>query len=190
MNIMKKIKLILIVTLLCVSLYASDNSFRTQAVKWLEQHNISREAIVIIISMLPIIELRGAIPISIFVFKFGWIKSAILSILGNMLPIPFVLLLMDAFVALLRKTKIGRKFTDWLFKRTRRKGKVIEKYKATGLAIFVGIPLPGTGGWTGAFAANIFGLKFFKSLLFIFLGVLLSAVIVTILCQMGVFVFA
>lgn len=187
--IMKKIKLVILALLISACLSATEHSFRTQAVNWMELHNISQEGIVVLISMLPIIELRGAIPVGIFMFHFSWFKSALLSIIGNMLPIPFVLLLMDGFVSIVRRTKLGCKFTDWLFARTRRKGKVIEKYKAVGLTIFVGIPLPGTGGWTGAFAANIFGIRFWKSLLFIFLGVLLSAVIVTILCQMGLIIF-
>jgi len=96
---------------------------------------------------------------------------------------------MDGVVAIIRKTKTGCRFTDWLFNRTRKRGRIIERYKSAGLAIFVGIPLPGTGGWTGAFAANIFGLKFWKSLLFIFLGVLLAAIAVTLLCQTGIIVF-
>jgi uncharacterized membrane protein len=105
-----------------------------------------------------------------------------------MIPIPFALLFWESLVVLLRKTKRGTRFIDWLYKRTKSKSKVIEEYEAIGLAIFVGIPLPGTGAWTGAFAANIFGLRFWKSLFYIFLGVLLAAAAVTILCQMGIIV--
>ncbi|HPS39995.1 MAG TPA: small multi-drug export protein, partial [Candidatus Cloacimonadota bacterium] len=100
-------------------------------------------------------------------------------------PIPLILLCMDGFFRLISKSRLGKRFTDWLFARTRRKGKSIEKYEALGLAIFVGIPLPGTGAWTGAFAANIFGIRFWRSLLFIFIGVLMAACVVTPLTLMG-----
>ena len=135
--------------------------------------------------MLPVIELRGAIPVGMFLFKFSWLKAALLSIAGNMIPIPFVLLFWESIVIVLQKSRRGNKFVQWLYTRTKSRSKVIEEYEAIGLAIFVGIPLPGTGAWTGAFAANIFGLKFWKSLLYIFLGVLLAACAVTILCQAG-----
>lgn len=161
---------------------------RSDTVQWLERYNLSREWIVLIISMLPIIELRGAIPVGIFMFGFSWQKAALLSIAGNMIPIPFILLFMEGIVKLLRRSRHGRSFTDWLFRRTRKKSDLIEKYEAAGLVLFVGIPLPGTGGWTGAFAAYLFGLKFWKSLLYIFVGVLLAAVAVTALCQTGVIV--
>lgn len=186
---MKKIfYLIPIITLLIMPIYA-DTGFRATTIQWLEKHNFSAELIVIIISMLPIIELRGAIPVGIFLFNFTWYKAALLSVIGNMLPIPFVLLFMEAVIRLMRKFRLGRKLTDWLFNRTRKRGKIIERYKSAGLMIFVGIPLPGTGGWTGAMAANIFGLKFWRSLLFIFFGVLLAGVAVTILCQTGLIIF-
>lgn len=181
----KKLIILFILLMVVLSLQAS---VRTDTIDWLKRHNISQEWIVIIISMLPVIELRGAIPVGIFMFKFGWLKAAMLSVFGNMIPIPFVLLFMDGFVAIVRKTKLGCSLTDWLFKRTRNKSKIIEKYEAAGLIIFVGIPLPGTGGWTGAFAANIFGLKFWKSMLYILVGVLLAAIVVTLLCQTGVII--
>lgn len=178
-------KRIVVLTILLVVALSLQAGIRSDVVQWLERYNLSQEAIVVIISMLPIIELRGAIPVGIFMFGFSWQKAAVLSIIGNMLPIPFILIFMNAIVALLRKTKAGRSFTDWLFKRTRKKSKIIERYETAGLVFFVGIPLPGTGGWTGSFAAYLFGLKFWKALLFIFIGVLLAAVAVTLLCQTG-----
>lgn len=181
----KKIYILIIIMLIAVSLQAG---IRADTVQWLERHNLSQEWIVLIISMLPIIELRGAIPVGIFMFGFSWQKAVLLSIIGNMIPIPFILIFINGIVNLLRKIKAGRNFTDWLFKRTRKKSDLIEKYETAGLVLFVGIPLPGTGGWTGAFAAYLFGLKFWKSLLYIFIGVLLAAVAVTALCQTGVIV--
>jgi len=183
----KKIIVLLLVLLYILNLPAKPG-IRSETVEWLIKHDISPELTVMIIATLPVVELRGAIPVGIFFFNFHWTKAAVLSIVGNMIPIPLILLFMDAFVILLRKSRLGRRFTDWLFHRTRHKGKIIERYEALGLSIFVGIPLPGTGGWTGAFAANIFGLNFWKSLLFIFIGVLLAAAAIVILCQTGLIV--
>lgn len=178
-----KTALILMLAMAFSPLFASATAEKTVA--WLAGYGLSPVAIIIIISMLPIIELRGSIPIAILFFKMPWQEAVLLSVVGNMIPIPLILLLMDWFFALISKNKTGAKLTNWLFARTRRKGKQIEKYEALGLAIFVGIPLPGTGAWTGAFAANIFGIKFWRSLLFIFVGVLMAAAIVTTLSLMG-----
>ncbi len=185
---MRKLALIILMLMCFTLVLNAQNAFQTRTIDWLARNHISPEGIVLIISTLPVIELRGSIPVGMFMFHFSWYKAALLSIFGNMIPIPFVLLLWFKAMAMLRKTKTGFKMTDWLYKRTKRKGQLIEKYKAAGLAIFVGIPLPGTGAWTGAFAAEIFGLQFWKSLLYIFLGVLMAAAAVTLLCQMGVIV--
>ncbi len=80
--------------------------------------------------MIPIIELRGSIPIAIMLFNLPWPEAVLLSIMGNMIPIPFILLLMNWFFALIGRSKTGARFTHWLFARTRRKGKSIEKYEA------------------------------------------------------------
>ncbi len=178
-----KLVLPIMLVLLCTPLLASSLADKTVAK--LAEFGFSPALIVVIISMIPIIELRGSIPIAILLFKLSWPEAVLLSVLGNMIPIPLILLLMDWFFAWLSKSRTGAKFTRWLFARTRRKGKSIEKYEAIGLAIFVGIPLPGTGAWTGAFAANIFGIRFWRSMLFIFFGVLMAAAIVTALSLMG-----
>ena len=183
----KRLIILVLILLLAWNLFAATSG-RNKTVDWLARHNISPEWTVVIISTLPIFELRGSIPVGMFLFKFGWLKASLLSVTGNMLPIPLVLLFWESIVILLRKSKGGNRFIDWLYKRTKSKSQVIERYEAIGLAIFVGIPLPGTGAWTGAFAANIFGLRFWKSLFYIFLGVLLAACAVTILCQTGVII--
>lgn len=182
----KQVKILVLLTLIVLMvqpLFA--NAVADKTVAWLMEKGLSPQWIVLIISMLPIIELRGSIPVAILLFKMSWLQAITLSLIGNMLPIPFILLFMDGFFIMLSKNKHGSRFTEWLFARTRRKGKSIEKYEALGLALFVGIPLPGTGAWTGAFAANIFGIKFWRSLLFIFIGVLLAAAIVLSLSLMG-----
>jgi uncharacterized membrane protein len=185
-NLSKYLKSALLLILLLIiiqPLFA--NALADKTVFWLKSNGFSPVLIVLIISMIPIIELRGSIPIAILLFKMPWPEAVLLSVLGNMIPIPFILLLMDWFFALISRSQWGARFTSWIFARTRRKGKAIERYEAIGLTIFVGIPLPGTGAWTGAFAANIFGISFWKSMLYIFIGVLIAAVIVTALSLMG-----
>jgi len=186
--IMRKITIIILILLSFAVCIQAKSNFQAKTIDWLAQYHISPEGIVIIIAALPIFELRGAIPVGMFLFKFSWVKAVLLSVGGNLIPIPFVLLFWFKLMEKIHSTKLGFKMTDWMYRRTKRNGKLIERYKAAGLAIFVGIPLPGTGAWTGALAAEIFGLKFWKSLLYIYLGVLMAAVIVTTLCMMGVIV--
>ncbi|MDD4309662.1 MAG: small multi-drug export protein, partial [Candidatus Cloacimonetes bacterium] len=164
----KHIRVLLVaVLLLLVSLPLFSNTLADKTVAWLSDKGLSATWIVLIISMLPLIELRGSIPVAILLFKLPWMEAVVLSVIGNMIPIPFILLFMDWFFRTISRNRHGARFTNWIFARTRRKGKAIEKYEAIGLAIFVGIPLPGTGAWTGGFAANIFGISFWKSLLYI-----------------------
>lgn len=144
----------------------------------LQRYGVSPDLAIIITAMLPIIELRGAIPLGINFYDIVWYKVVILAIIGNMLPIFLILFLFDKIEKLLSHIPIFKRFFNWLFTRTRKRSKIIEEYKMIGLAIFVGIPLPGTGAWTGAVAAFLLGLKYVPSMIAIFCGVLLAAVIV------------
>lgn len=144
------------------------------------------ELAVFLTSMLPIIELRGALPMAINLLHIAWPKAFLISFVGNLIPVPFILLLLGPVVSLLSKIRPLGSFFQWLFERTRRKGsKVIEKYEEIGLLAFVAIPLPGTGAWTGALIAFLFGLDFKKSALVISIGVFIAGVIVTCLCLLG-----
>lgn len=179
--------MLILVALLSTLQALFGSSIGIDTAEWLRSNGLHPWMVVVVISMLPIIELRGAIPIAILFFRIPVWEAVALSVFGNMVPIPLILLFMDQFFALLSKVGGGKRITDWLFARTRKKGKSIEKYKAIGLTTFVGIPLPGTGAWTGAFAARIFGIAFWRSLLCIFIGVLLAAAIVTPLTLIGSF---
>ncbi len=152
---------------------------------WLEEVGLSRTAAVAAISTLPIVELRGAVPVGIVAFDMPWWKVYLIAVVGNMLPIPFILLLLGPVSEFLMRFKIGKAFFDWLFERTRKKSASIEKYEALGLTIFVAIPLPVTGGWTGAMAAFLMGIPFWKSMLYILLGVMIAGVIMTTLSLLG-----
>ena len=136
---------------------------------------------VFIISMVPIFELRGAIPIGIHSYKLSYWKVIPLAIVGNMIPIFFILLFFDLITKICFKVPIFKKILEAIFARTRRKSAIIEKYEEIGLMFFVAIPLPITGAWTGSLAAYLMGLNFWKSILFIFLGVLIAAGVVTFL---------
>lgn len=147
---------------------------------------INAEIAVFITSMTPIVELRGALPLAINVLGMPWPKAFALSFVGNMLPVPLILWLLKPVVKILSKIKPIGRFFNWLFERTRKKGdRLIEKYEEIGLLAFVAIPLPGTGAWTGALIAFLFGLEFKKSLLVISIGVFIAGVIVTCLCLLG-----
>ncbi len=145
----------------------------------------SAEVIVVIISALPVIELRGALPVAINLFHLPWYQALYLTVLGNMLPVPLLLLFYRLLARVVRRTETGRKLDSWVVKRVRRRTGVIEKYEQIGLMLFVAIPLPGTGAWTGSLAAFIFGLKFTHAFLSIAAGVVIAGAIVTVLSLMG-----
>jgi len=147
--------------------------------------NLSKELITIILAMLPIAELRLSIPIAITVLNLPWYEAFALGILGNLIPVPFLLLFFEGAAKLLRKIAIGRKLVDWVLQRTARHESSIQKYEFVGLAIFVAIPIPLTGAWTASLLAYILGLKFWPSFLSISLGVIGAAIIVTILTLLG-----
>jgi uncharacterized membrane protein len=145
----------------------------------------SKELVVLIISALPIFELRGAIPIAINLFHFSWYYALLLAIIGNMIPVPIILLFLNAIVRFLSKLGFFERFFHWLYAYTRRRGSIIERYQLIGLTLFVAVPLPVTGAWTGSLAAVLFGLGFGYSILAIFIGVLIAGIIVTCLSLLG-----
>jgi len=140
---------------------------------------------VLAIAASPISELRGAIPVAINLFHFPWHYALLLAIIGNLLPVPFLLLLLDTASRLLGKVGFFDRILKWLFERTRRRGKIIERYERIGLVLFVAIPLLGTGAWTGSLAAVLLGLRFRHAFLAIFIGVLIAGVIVTCATLLG-----
>jgi uncharacterized membrane protein len=146
---------------------------------------LSEQFIILLIAALPIAELRGSLPVAMDIFHIPWYQSFLLSIVGNLLPVPFLLLFYDSFAKIVSRTNKGKGFMEWLYKRTRRQTWVIEKYKHVGLIIFVAIPLPGTGAWTGSIAAHLLGMKFGYALLDIALGIVGAGVIVTVLVLLG-----
>ncbi|MDP3105094.1 MAG: small multi-drug export protein [Candidatus Methanoperedens sp.] len=150
----------------------------------------NRELIVVLIAMLPLAELRVSIPIAIYAFELDPFTAFYLSVIGNMIPVIPLLLFLEPVSNYLRRWRIGDIFFTWLFERTQRKhNDNFEKYGSIGLAIFVGIPLPATGAWTGCAAAFVFGLKFKNALLAILAGVIIAGAVVTTLTYMGIKLF-
>lgn len=146
-----------------------------QVTNWLVAFN--KEIAVVFLAAMPVSELRGAIPLAI-AQGFSPHKAYILAVLGNIIPIMPLLFLLQPISNRLRRIRIFAKFFDWLFERTRRKATLVEKFEALGLILFVAIPLPVTGAWTGCVAATLFKIRFRYALISIILGVLIAGLIV------------
>ncbi|MGD8238493.1 MAG: small multi-drug export protein [Armatimonadota bacterium] len=148
---------------------------------------IPPDLIVIILSALPVSELRGGIPAG-FVLDMPVWRTFLFAVVANVLSVvPILLWAEPAARTLGRWPPLGR-FFDWLFARARRKSGIVDKYGVFGLALFVAIPLPVTGAWTGSMIAVVLGLDFYKSLGCVILGVLIAGVVVT-LASLGVITF-
>lgn len=137
--------------------------------------------------MLPVAELRVGLPMALGLYNLSLAQALFFSILGNIIPVFFILWFSEDVVNFLRgKNKFVNKFFDWLFERTRNRfNEKYKKYGALALILFVAIPLPITGAWTGSLASWLFGIERKKSLLFIFIGILISALIVS-LASLGI----
>ena len=146
----------------------------------LEGWNLAPELVVFIVSMLPILELRGGLIVAA-VLGIPWYIALPICLIGNMLPIPFVLLFIRKIFTWLERfgwcAKLIHRFEQHVLK----KGKKIQVRWIVGLYLFVAIPLPGTGGWTGALAADLFDIRFKHALPVIFLGVLSAGIIMLVL---------
>ena len=153
-------------------------------VSWLS--GLPKEVMVLAMSMLPISELRGAIPVGLLVEpRLPIMTTYVCAVLGNFIPVIPILLFLEPVSNYLRKMPLFDKFFRWLFARTRRRGRLIERYEAIGLTLFVAIPLPITGAWTGALAAFIFGVRLRNAIVCIALGILIAGVVVTAASILG-----
>ena len=146
---------------------------------------LPKELLVMIVSALPVSELRGAIPLALSL-GMPLIKAFWLSVLGNCLIVAPALFLFEPVTNILRKFKIWARFFDWVFERTKRNSDSIQKYEALGLAIFVAIPLPMTGAWSGVIAASLFKIRFRYAFLAIVAGIICAGLIVAALCTLGI----
>ena len=145
--------------------------------------------IVFLISMVPLIELRGAIPYAVG-FGLPLVPWLVVALFGNMLPVPFIFLFARKILVWGKDKKYVGKFFSWCLEKGEKGGRKLEAKAGAGLYIalllFVGIPLPGTGAWTGTLAASLLDMDFKKSMLYIFGGLLLAAAIM-LAASLGVF---
>ena len=140
---------------------------------------VSREITVFIISMVPILELRGGL-IAASLLQIPIIKAIWYCVIGNIIPVPFILLLITPIFAWLKQTSLFRPLVEKLEHKAMGKSEQIEKYQFWGLVLFVGIPLPGTGAWTGSLIASLLGVKFKKAFPAVILGIVMATIIMSI----------
>lgn len=144
-----------------------------------------KTVITFLISMIPVVELRGAIPYGIASGVAPWL-ACLLSVVGNMLPVPFILLFIRKILQWMKRyPRLGR-IARKLEARAERKSGKVRKSELIGLCIFVAIPLPGTGAWTGALIAALMEMRLKRALPAIFVGVLTAALIVTLVMVLGI----
>ena len=140
--------------------------------------------VTVVMAALPISELRGAIPVGVSM-GLSLQEAFLWSCAGNLLPVIPLLLWLDPVSSWLRRFPLWRGFFDWLFARTAAKARVVQRYEAIGLLIFVAIPLPLTGAWSGCAAASLFRLPFRLAFPAIAAGVVGAGLIVSFLVQTG-----
>ncbi len=157
----------------------------TTFTEFLSEHNIPAEIIPFIISLFPILELRGGM-VAAFALGIDFIPAFIVCYLGNIIPIPFILLFIRKIFDWMKKSKHLAKIVDKMEARADKKKDTIVKYQEWGLLLFVAIPLPGTGGWTGALLAALMDLRMKKCLPIIALGVFIAGLIMSFLTY-GIF---
>ncbi|MBQ2423080.1 MAG: small multi-drug export protein [Clostridia bacterium] len=136
------------------------------------------DIVVWLLSLLPVSEIRGAL-IAARAYEMSWLYGLVVGFIGNMLPIPFILLFIRKIFDLMKKIPKLGPVVDRLLKRADQKGQKLGKYELWGLFILVAIPLPGTGAWTGALVATVANMRIKKSLPIIALGVLAAGLIVS-----------
>lgn len=133
---------------------------------------------VFLISIVPIVELRGAIPVGASLGN-HWAWNMIVCIIGNMLPVPFILLFIRHIIEWLKKTRF-HKIAEWIEKKAAKNSKKVMRFATFGLLLFVAIPFPGTGAWTGALVAAMLDMRMKYALPSIFAGVVVASVIMTL----------
>ena len=142
-------------------------------------NNLSKAFYVFLISMVPVVELRGAIPVG-FAAGLPWYWSFIPAVIGNLLPVPFILLFICRIVSWLERKGYMKWATDFLERKVRKNAHKVQKYTTWGLMLFVAIPLPGTGAWTGALIAAFLGIEMKKALPTIAAGVVCAGLIMSV----------
>ena len=142
------------------------------------QNKIPEELVAFVISLFPVLECRGGM-IAARLMEIPFVTAFLICYVGNMLPIPFIILFIRKIFEFLRKFKFFAKIVEKLEAKTEKNKEKVMKYEAWGLLLFVAIPLPGTGGWTGALMAALLDIRFKRALPIIALGVLIAGFIMS-----------
>ncbi len=144
---------------------------------------LPREAVVFVISMIPILELRGGL-IAASLLGVGYVKAVIICIIGNVIPVPFILLFINKIFEVMKKTKTFSGLVGKLEDKAMSKSDKIKKYEFAGLVLFVGIPLPGTGAWTGSLIAALLRVNLKKAFPAVLCGLLLATAIMSVITSL------
>ena len=139
-----------------------------------------REILVFIISLFPILELRGGL-LAASLLGLNPLPSYIITMVGNLLPIPFILWFITKILDWMRNSKYFSKIANWLDTKVEKHKSSIEKYGFWGLVLFIGIPLPGTGAWTGSLIASVLEMDRKKAFLAIILGIIMASIIMMLI---------
>lgn len=142
------------------------------------QDKAPKELVAFLISLMPVLEIRGGM-IAARLMEMDFLKAFLICYLGNILPIPFIILFIRKIFEFLRRFKFFSKIIEKLERKTEKNKEKVMRYEAWGLLLFVAIPLPGTGGWTGALMAALLDIQMKKSLPIIALGVLIAGFIMS-----------
>ncbi|WKY48503.1 small multi-drug export protein [Eubacteriaceae bacterium ES3] len=140
---------------------------------------------ILLVSAIPVVELRGSIPLGILVYGMPYIQTYLLGVLGSLIPAPFILAFIPAILNWMAKTKVFGSLAQWIIRKGMKKSDKIARTKFFGLFFFVAIPLPGTGVWTGCLAASLMGMEFRQSMISVILGTMTAGLIVTMLVAGG-----
>ena len=146
----------------------------------LESMPFGKEFIVFVISLMPILELRGGL-IAASLLNMDPVRSYIIAIVGNVIPVPFILWFINSILEFMRNSKHFSKIANWLDKKVEKHKGQIEKYGFWGLILFVGIPLPGTGAWTGCLIASVLEMDRKKAFLATMIGIFMASIIMMLL---------
>lgn len=144
------------------------------------------EIIVVLLAFSPIGEVRISVPAGVFLFQMGWAEAFVWSLLGNLAVAPIAAWLYPRIETMVRRTERGTRWLDRLYEKTRARSSArVEKLQESAVAVFIAIPLPGSGAWTGVLIAHIFGLQWRHAWRYYYAGVVAATVLVTILVETG-----
>lgn len=161
-----------------------------ELMQWLNNTPVGEFIFTMLVSMLPVVELRGGIPFGKAVLGLPYGVAFVAAVLGNLIPVPFIIIYVRrVFLWLRRNLPKLNGLVDWLEKKAHLKGQKVSRYKYLGLYIFVAIPLPGTGAWTGAMAAAFLDMPLRKAIPSIACGVVTAGLIMSALTALGINVF-